>query len=161
MRLWPFGRRRGGSAATLDDVLITEDLLRRSSEDVFTVRERQVRGGIIVFRGALRAEPRHALEVLLERFRPFGYTPFLRAEGGEIVLQAWPLAEAAERARPGVNVLLFVLTCLTTLVAGSGAFFAFDPFDEPARILNGAPFAFTLLTILGVHEFGHYFTARH
>src|SRR5439155_125067 len=27
--------------------------------------------------------------------------------------------------------------------------------------LAGAPFAFTLLAILGVHELGHYFTARH
>jgi membrane-associated protease RseP (regulator of RpoE activity) len=161
MRLWPFGRRRAAVAPPLDDLLITEDLLRRSMEDVFTVHERQVRGGIIVFRGALRAGPREALETLLARFRPFGYTPFLRAEGGEIVLQAWPLPDATERARPGLNVALFLLTCLSTLVAGSGAFFSFDPFAEPGRLLSGAPFAFTLLAILGVHEFGHYFTARH
>jgi membrane-associated protease RseP (regulator of RpoE activity) len=161
MRLWPFGRRRAAVAPPLDDLLITEDLLRRSVEDVFAVHERQVRGGIIVFRGALRAEPREALETLLARFRPFGYTPFLRAEGGEIVLQAWPLPETTERARPGLNVALFLLTCLSTLVAGSGAFFSFDPFAEPGRLLSGAPFAFTLLAILGVHEFGHYFTARH
>src|SRR5262245_34349216 len=161
MGLWPFSRRRAASATTLDDLLVTEDLLRRSSEDVFTVRERQVRGGIIVFRGELRAEPAHALDVLLARFRPFSYTPFLRAEGGKILLQALPLAEITGRPRPGVNVALFLLTCLTTLVAGSGAFLAFDPFAEPARILSSAPFAFTLLAILGVHEFGHYFTARH
>jgi membrane-associated protease RseP (regulator of RpoE activity) len=161
MRLWPFRRRHAAATVPLDDLLITEDLLRRSMEDVFIVRERQVRGGIIVFRGALRAEPRQALETLLARFRPFGYTPFLRAEGGEILLQAWPLPEAAERARPGLNVALFLLTCLSTLVAGSGAFFSFDPFAEPGRLLSGAPFAFTLLAILGVHEFGHYFTARH
>ena len=145
----------------VDDLLITEDLLRRSVDDVFAVRAREVRGGLIVFRGALRTEPRQALDVLLARFRPFGYTPFIRGEGGEVVLQAWPLAETVERARPGVNVALFLLTCLTTLVAGSGAFLAFDPFAQPARLLSGAPFAFTLLTILGVHEFGHYFTARH
>jgi membrane-associated protease RseP (regulator of RpoE activity) len=145
----------------LDDVLVTEDLLRRTSEDVFTVRERQVRGGVIVFRGELRAEPGQALDVLLARFRPFGYTPFLRVEGGEVVLQAWPLFDRVEPTRVGVNVALFLLTCLTTLIAGSGAFLSFDPFAEPGRLLTGAPFAFTLLTILGVHEFGHYFTARH
>jgi membrane-associated protease RseP (regulator of RpoE activity) len=161
MRLWPFRRPRATPPAALDDLLITEDLLRRTAEDVFAVRERQVRGGMIVFRGELRMDPGPALDVLLARFRPFGYTPFLRAEGGEVVLQAWPLAEAVERSRVGVNVALFLLTCLTTLVAGSGAFLAFDPFEDPARILSGAPFAFTLLAILGVHEFGHYFTARH
>src|SRR6266850_1175983 len=130
MRLWPFRRRAVAPSEALDDLLITEDLLRRTVEDVFDVRDRQVRGGIIVFRGQLRTEPRHALDVLLERFRPFGYT-------------------------------LFLLTCLTTLIAGSGAFLSFDPFEDPARVLSGAPFAFTLLAILGVHEFGHYFTARH
>ncbi len=161
MRFWPLRRRRALPAAPLDDLLITEDLLRRTAEDVFDVRDRQVRGGIIVFRGQLRAEPRRALDVLLERFRPFGYTPFLRVEGGEVVMQAWPLAQTTERTRVGVNVLLFLLTCLTTLIAGSGAFLSFDPFEHPARILTGAPFAFTLLAILGVHEFGHYFTARH
>src|SRR5262245_12561986 len=120
MRLWPF-RRPLAPAMPVEDLLITEDLLRRSSEEVFTVRERQVRGGIILFRGELRAEPQQALDVLLARFRPFGYTPFLRAEGGEVVLQALPLGEISGRARPGVNVALFLLTCLTTLVAGSGA----------------------------------------
>jgi membrane-associated protease RseP (regulator of RpoE activity) len=161
MRLWPFRRPRVAATAPVEDLLITEDLLRRTAEDVFAVRERQVRGGIIVFRGALRTEPRHALDVLLARFRPFGYTPFMRVEGGEVVIQARPLAETVERTRPGINVALFLLTCLTTLVAGSGAFLSFDPFEEPARVLSGAPFAFTLLAILGVHEFGHYFTARH
>jgi membrane-associated protease RseP (regulator of RpoE activity) len=161
MRVWPFRRRRLSPAAPLDDLLITEDLLRRTAEDVFVVHERQVRGGTIVFRGELRTEPRHALDVLLARFRPFGYTPFLRVEGGEVVMQAWPLAETTERTRVGVNVALFLLTCLTTLLAGSGAFLSFDPFAEPARLWSGAPFAFTLLAILGVHEFGHYFTARH
>jgi membrane-associated protease RseP (regulator of RpoE activity) len=160
MRLWPFRRPRVVPAAP-EDLVITEDLLCRTAEDVFAVRERQVRGGIIVFRGELRTEPRHALDVLLARFRPFGYTPFMRVEGGEIVIQAWPLAETSQRPRVSVNVVLFLLTCLTTLVAGSGAFLSFDPFEEPARILSGAPFAFTLLAILGVHEFGHYFTARH
>jgi membrane-associated protease RseP (regulator of RpoE activity) len=161
MRLLPFRRSRVASAPPLEDLLITEDLLRRTAEDVFTVRERQVRGGVVIFRGELRVEPRQALDLLLARFRPFGYTPFLRAEGGEIVLQAWPLPEHAERPRVAINVVLFLLTCLTTLVAGSGAFLSFDPFEEPARVLSGAPFAFTLLAILGVHEFGHYFTARH
>ena len=118
MRVWPFRRRRVAPPVALDDLLITEDLLRRTAEDVFVVRDRQVRGGIIVFRGQLRTEPRRALDVLLERFRPFGYTPFLRVEGGEVVMQAWPLAQTTERTRVGVNVLLFLLTCVTTLIAG-------------------------------------------
>src|SRR5215813_7616270 len=161
MRLWPFRQRRVVATVSADDLLLTEELLRRTAEDVFDVREREVRGHGVIFRGRLRVEPRHALDVLLARFQPLGYTPFLRPEGGEIVLQAWPMAETAARQRVGVNIALFLLTCLTTLVAGSGAFLTFDPFREPARLLGGVSFAGTLLAILGVHEFGHYFTARH
>lgn len=69
-------------------------------------------------------------------------------------------------ARPLVNVVLFVLTCLTTLLAGT-AFSGsptFDAFrrstDELSWVLSGLPFAATLLGILVVHEFGHYFTAK-
>lgn len=69
--------------------------------------------------------------------------------------------EALPRERIGVNVLLFVLTCVSTVVAGSGAFMSFNPFAEPGRLVTGIPFAATLLSILGVHEFGHYFTARY
>jgi membrane-associated protease RseP (regulator of RpoE activity) len=69
-------------------------------------------------------------------------------------------------SRPLVNVTLFLLTCLTTLLAGT-AFSGsptFDAFrrspDDLAWMLSGVPFAATLLGILVVHEFGHYFTAR-
>jgi membrane-associated protease RseP (regulator of RpoE activity) len=165
MRFWPFRGRRARVAPPSEDLLITEELLRRSVEDVFAVREREVRSGIIAFRGELRAEPSRALDVLVGRLRPFGYTPFLATEGDAVVLQAWPLAATVERPRVAVNLVLFLLTCASTLVAG--AFFSGSPtFDALARspgvgrYFAGIPFAFTLLTILGVHEFGHYFTAR-
>ena len=69
-------------------------------------------------------------------------------------------------SRPLVNVVLFLLTCVTTLLAGT-AFSGSPTFDafrrstaDLAWVLSGVPFAATLLGILVVHEFGHYFTAR-
>jgi membrane-associated protease RseP (regulator of RpoE activity) len=144
-----------------DDLLVIEEILRRRVEEVFEVHERYFQGRAFVFTGELKARPGHALDVLLDRFRPLGYTPVLRHQGAGAVLEAWPLRESIPRRRVGVNVLLFALTCLTTLVAGSGAFLSFDPLAHPWRILTGVPFAFTLLAILGTHEFGHYFTARY
>ncbi len=159
MRVWPARRRRPALAALpSDDLLITEDLLRRNVEDLLMVRDRQIQGGAIVFRGDLLVEPARALDLMLARFKPFGYTPFLRARNGQTTVQALPLAEVTERPRIWVNVVLFLLTCLSTLAAG--AMFAVDPADG-FRLLNGAPFAATLLAILGTHEFGHYFTARY
>ena len=160
MRLWPFSRPAATAVAT-EDALTTEDLLRRNVEDLMVVHERRLHGPAIAFGGDLLVTPDRALALLGDRFRPFGFTPFLRKEGGRVWVQATPSVEVPERSGVGLNVLLFVLTCLSTLAAGSGAFFAFNPLTEPWRLLAGAPFAFTLLAILGTHEFGHYFTARY
>jgi membrane-associated protease RseP (regulator of RpoE activity) len=57
-----------------------------------------------------------------------------------------------------LNIALFVLTFLTTLAAWpllTGG----NPL-EPAVLLSGLPFSVPLLTILGVHEMGHYVAAR-
>jgi membrane-associated protease RseP (regulator of RpoE activity) len=149
-----------------DDVLVTEELLHSAVADVFAVRDRRIFGGVIAYRGHLLVAPADAVERLVARFRPFGFTPFLRAEEGDVILQALPLTEPVVRPRIGINIALFVLTCFTTLV--SGAFLFASPTFTPlgnsglvAALLTGAPFAFTLLSILGVHEFGHYFTARY
>src|SRR5436309_2065421 len=166
MRFWPFRGRPAAAPPPANDLLATEELLRKNVEDLLVVRERQIRGGVIVFRGELLLSPSRAVDALLERFRVFGYTPFIHADGDGVVVQAWPLAEVVERPRVAVNVVLFVLTCASTLVAGtmfsgSPTFDAFRSASGPAWLLSGVPFACTLLAILGVHEFGHYFTARH
>src|SRR2546425_5324708 len=166
MRWWPIRARRLPAPPPSEDLLVAEDRLRGNVEDVLVVRDRQIRGGVIVFRGVLTTEPRRALDVLIERFRPLGYTPFLRQEADAVAVQAWPLAETAVSRRIGVNVLLFVVTCLSTLVAGlsfagSPTFDALRSSPSAARFLAGVPFAFTLMAILSVHELGHYFTARY
>jgi membrane-associated protease RseP (regulator of RpoE activity) len=56
-------------------------------------------------------------------------------------------------------LFLFAATVVTTLGAGSimaGA----DPFADPSVLLEGLPFAASLLVILGAHEFSHYLTSR-
>jgi membrane-associated protease RseP (regulator of RpoE activity) len=78
-----------------------------------------------------------------------------------VVLQAWPLGEVVERPRPILNLVLFILTALSTLAAGALLGGGFDPMSATAWLTGGGPFALTLLSILGVHEFGHYFTARY
>src|SRR5919108_1383353 len=168
MRLWPFRRRIPLPPLPADDLLVTEERLRHAAEGVLIVHERQIRGPVIVFRGALQVDPARAVDTLLERFSAFGYTPFLRAErDGGVMVQAWPLGDMTQSARPVLAMMLFVLTVLSTFAAGYAFFTGSETFDAmrawpfPGSLLSGTPFALTLLAILGVHEFGHYFTARY
>jgi membrane-associated protease RseP (regulator of RpoE activity) len=96
--------------------------------------------------------------------RPLAADPFTTTNGHTLPR---PAAPPRRRSRgPVWNIVLFVLTCFTTLLAGtmfsgSPTFDAFRTSREPFQwMLSGLPFAATLLAILVVHEFGHYFTAR-
>ena len=91
--------------------------------------------------------------------------PLLRPDetaSAAIVLSPKPVeGHAVERpVRLWVHWLLFALTIATTTWAGA-AHQGVDLIREPARIFAGLPYSLTLMAILGVHELGHYFTARH
>lgn len=58
-----------------------------------------------------------------------------------------------------VPVILFLLTSLTTLLAGAYQVGG-DPLKNPADLSKGIPFAFTLLLILFCHEMGHYLLSK-
>ena len=58
-----------------------------------------------------------------------------------------------------IHWILFLLTIFTTLFSGAimeGA----QIYSNPLEIFKGIPFSFTLLFILGTHEFGHYYYAQ-
>src|SRR5262247_2215552 len=168
MRFWPFVR--GGSSSAVaalpaGSLLMIEETLRGSMQDLFSARERQAKGYALAWSGELLQPAAQALPLLEARFKPYGYTPFLKRDRGATWVQAMPLAVVRERSRPAINLVLFILTVLSTvaagcLVAGAFPFVDFNPLRNPGRLLNGLPFAVTLLAILGTHEFGHYFTAR-
>jgi len=60
-----------------------------------------------------------------------------------------------QRRVPLIHIVLFVCTFITTSMAGAFQVGA-DPLSDPASIRAGFPFAVTLLSILLVHELGHY-----
>jgi len=71
----------------------------------------------------------------------------------------WPAPESVRTHRlPVVNIVLFLVTLLTTTVAGANNSLGrpVNPLLEPGALLSGLPFAATLMAILLVHEFGHY-----
>ena len=167
MPFWLF--RRGGDAPAAgvipESVLSTLDTLRYLVQDLLAVRNQELRGSAFAWGGDLLVTPAQARTALEERFKPYGYTPFIGRERGQVWVQALPLGSMDVRSRPAVNLLLFVLTVVSTWAAGmflAGAipFFTFHPLRAPGRLAEGLPFAVTLLAILVTHEFGHYFTAR-
>jgi membrane-associated protease RseP (regulator of RpoE activity) len=59
-----------------------------------------------------------------------------------------------------LHILLFILTFLTTLLAGAFFTEGVIPWQNPEKIYLGLPFSLTLLLILLTHELSHYFMSR-
>ncbi len=125
---------------------------------VFAIAECQVYDGTVRFRGKLLVDPGTALAVLTDRLARHGCYPLIRSEEEVVILRVAP-SRRRLGSGPWVNILLFVATLATTVFVGAANRGA-DPFANPWSLSLGLPFAVTLLSILGVHELGHYFTAR-
>jgi len=117
-------------------------------------------GRAIRLRGRLLLSSEEAYERLAARFSLLGYTPLLRKDSdgpGELILAVpGELREATQRPQRAMN--LFILTVLSCLFAG--AQMMPDLAGINFNLLEGWPFALSLLSILGAHEFGHYLIAR-
>ena len=81
-----------------------------------------------------------------------------------------PLLPEVRRRQPVVKVVvLFVLTLITTTIAGGCHYagFAVDfnmtaiNLTGPELYLNGLWYSLSILAILGAHEFGHYYACRY
>src|SRR5215475_9420507 len=81
--------------------------------------------------------------------------------------------ESRPQKFPWVNVALFGLTCLTTLLMGTALMamytnsfndpgvFLSEVLRSPSVLLTGLPFSFSIMAILFGHEMGHYLTCRY
>lgn len=148
--------------------------------DTMAVHEVTIRSGgrVIAFGGRFLRSPEMVYAQVSEGFKARGFVPVLRQEEGRDLLLAYPAPAIGKRRSARVNLLLFLLTVATTLTAGAMAelplpdavFASARGYLEfllgmPGFLLEhwraGLPFALALLGILGVHELGHYFVARH
>jgi membrane-associated protease RseP (regulator of RpoE activity) len=136
-------------------------------------RGQQVGNTRPVFRGHLAVDSDHAYVTLSERFAPLGYTPLLHRDGDYDVIEALrKISRSAREGRPKAmrwlpNVVLLLLTVVTTTLVGAimeqSQALIEDPalfLQRPALILTGLPASLTIMSILGIHELGHYFVAR-
>ena len=118
------------------------------------------KGDAIRFRGQLTAPSDQAYERLAQRFGAIGYTPLLRKDDDRMrdVVLAVPGTLRKANQRLGVAALLFGLTLVSCLFAGAQMVERLTGVNW--NLLDGLPYALSLLAILGAHELGHYLTAR-
>ncbi len=101
----------------------------------------------------------------LRRFLvPLNFVPFLRKEKGEFIISVKKQQERKFRSSK-VNLIMLFVTIGTTLIAGMWWWASYDsvePLFSTYNLVNGALFfTLPLMTILGIHEMGHYYMARH
>lgn len=154
------------SESVTDDMI---DYLHNAVSTVFavTATTRQPQEGITArFDGRFLVDSADAYERLDAAFAPFGHTPIFREEEGEPVILALQGRFAPRPWPVWPNVVLFVLTVLSTLSIGASIAMAQqnipvnDVMDVYANLWMGWPYAVSLLLILGAHEMGHFIAAR-
>jgi len=126
------------------------------------------RAFLVRYRGQLLSEDTAgAYDQLAGSLEPYGIVPLFRREDSKHVILLAPRPPEPRASRPWINVLLFVLTVFSVMLAGAQPEGAM-PSDTIGQILallrnifSGWPFALSLLGILGAHEFGHYLMSLH
>jgi Zn-dependent protease len=146
----------------IDSTITLEDVasLRQSIADLYVIEDTTIgwpHKGYVRFRGRFRRDSGPSFIEIRRRFEGLGFTPLLRRDAGEPVLLAMPLVFDPPRSNPWVNLLLLLLTIASTVFAGATS----DPAFTGSEWWLGIPFSASLMLILGAHELGHYFAARH
>ncbi len=127
---------------------------------------------VIRLRGRLQVPSDRAYPQIAARFRQLGYTPTLRRDREQdldILLAVPGVLPEKDTSRIWINVVLYVLTILSTLYVGASWSDLMPQDLDQTQILLwplthlwlGWPFALSLMVILTGHELGHYFAGRH
>jgi membrane-associated protease RseP (regulator of RpoE activity) len=118
------------------------------------------------YRGHVLSEDSiQAYDQISEALKPFHLTPLFRKDEKTQYVLLIPELAAPRPVRNWLNLLLFVLTLISVLVSGgiynSTSPLPSDPIQWMLAVLKvGWPFAVSLVSVLGIHELGHYFAGR-
>jgi hypothetical protein len=162
--------QRPASSATSEQA----DALRQATSGLFTITSITIdrpQQGHILFRGQFICDLNNCFDELRDRFEGQGFTPLIRKDEAGLALTAMPYVFDPPASNWLINLLLAALTIFSTLLvatlgelpeAAAAGLSLPDLYLLAVRNLHlGIPFCISLMTILGAHELGHYFAARH
>lgn len=139
---------------------------------VFYLQEIEPRPQVVICRGQLRSQPDAAYQTIKDNIAAhFGDRFLVIFQMGAsnkpffaLITNPQRSKSTAKLTRPILALGLMTATLLTTTLAGVELS---DPtitgqalVNNPALLMLGLPYAIALMTILGIHELGHYLTAR-
>lgn len=136
-----------------------EDVTFGTAKDKYLVR----------YRGFLPGDSAEAYDTLAGYLKPYKITPMFRTDGDRQAVVLVPRVKAPRKTKITLNIVLFVLTLLSVLLAGT--IYTYEGPVTPDLLSlvkqliggldRGISFAVSLLAILLAHEFGHYLAGRY
>lgn len=123
---------------------------------------------LVRFRGELLFAPEQAYDRLVTALTPLNVTPLFRQESGKHEIVLLQGIHKVRPSNPTTNYVLFGLTVISVLLAGTYSVYSGPSTTDFALIWPhllpalklGMAFTVSLLAILLAHEFGHYLAGR-
>ncbi|MFB2983874.1 site-2 protease family protein [Microseira sp. BLCC-F43] len=141
---------------------------------IYYLQNLEYRPQAVICRGSLRSNPEVAYKTIKQnieaQFSDRFYILFQEDFTGKPFFALVPNPQAHREAkrnsesltRPGLALALLLVTLFTTTIIGAEIANVTEAAvkSNPGALLQGLPYALSLMTILGIHELGHYLAAR-
>lgn len=99
-------------------------------------------------------------KIVTDRLSTLGFSVDFEQNENQVILHIIRPEYKSAQVFPWTNLVLFLLTIVTTFTAGAYMVEGNNIFSNPFLILKGWSFAVPLLSILLCHEFGHYLESK-
>ncbi|MDD5529455.1 MAG: site-2 protease family protein [bacterium] len=143
----------------------TPDELSGILYDCINIQEISIEDDVTIIRGTIIGDKTFALDTISKRLTPYNLLPlFSQKDDFQTIIKLIP-APVIKMEKRWINLLLLILTFLSTIGAGILLTIGFfktlgQTYQTTQLIIYGVLFACSMLIILGTHELGHYFACK-
>lgn len=141
---------------TIRRFFIIDDITTGKEKDIYHIR----------YRGKFRdIDTETAYQQLENSLKDMDLSPMFREENNQQVIYLIDRLKIDAKSNNRTNLILFIITLISVWI--TGGLYAYDGQITGINweivksiLLNGWPFAISMIAILGAHEMGHYFAGR-